>query len=39
MSWISVLMKTNPKNKEMKDLGDKMAHSTIKVGTRVSGKD
>ena len=28
MSWISALMKTNPTNKEMKDLADKMAHST-----------
>ena len=28
MSWISALMKTNPTNKEMKDLAEKMAHST-----------
>ena len=27
MSWISALMKTNPTNKEMKELADKMAHS------------
>jgi hypothetical protein len=28
MSWSSALMKTNPTNKEMKDLAEKMAHST-----------
>ena len=28
MSWISALMKTNPTNKEMKELAKLMAHST-----------
>lgn len=28
MSWISALMKTNPTNKEMKELAKEMAHST-----------
>ncbi len=27
MSWISALMKTNPTNKEMKELANQMAHS------------
>jgi hypothetical protein len=27
MSWISALMKTNPTNKEMKELAKQMAHS------------
>jgi DNA-directed RNA polymerase beta' subunit len=27
MSWISALMKTNPTNKEMKELAREMAHS------------
>ncbi len=27
MSWISALMKTNPTNKDMKELAKQMAHS------------
>jgi hypothetical protein len=31
MSWISALMKTNPTNKEMKELAKEMAHRYNKI--------